>query len=55
MLLIVILTIVSGITGLLSGVIGAGPEVLIVPLLTYFGTTNQSNIELGRLYLCYYQ
>ena len=31
---VIALTIVSGITGLLSGVLGAGPEVLIVPLLS---------------------
>ena len=34
---IIALTIVSGITGLISGIIGAGPEVLIVPLLTFMG------------------
>jgi len=28
------ITVVSSITGLLSGILGAGPEVLIVPLLT---------------------
>ncbi len=44
---IVILTIVSGITGLLSGVIGAGPEVLIVPLLTYFGTMKSIKHRIG--------
>ena len=34
---VIALTIVSGITGLLSGVLGAGPEVLIVPLLSMLG------------------
>jgi uncharacterized membrane protein YfcA len=34
---ILALTLVSGITGLISGIIGAGPEVLIVPLLTFMG------------------
>ena len=44
---LVILTIVAGITGLLSGVIGAGPEVLIVPLLTYFGTMKSIKHRIG--------
>ena len=44
---LVILTIVAGITGLLSGVIGAGPEVLIVPLLTYFGTMKSFKHRIG--------
>ena len=37
-------TIISVITGLITGVIGAGPEVLIVPLLAMFnilGTTKE--------------
>ena len=34
---IIALTIISGITGLISGIIGAGPEVLIVPMLTFMG------------------
>ena len=32
----VILTLIGTITGLATGVIGAGPEVLIVPLLALF-------------------
>ena len=31
----IILTLIGTITGLATGVIGAGPEVLIVPLLAY--------------------
>ena len=34
---LIALTVVSGITGLLSGILGAGPEVLIVPMLTFIG------------------
>ena len=45
---LVILTIVAGITGLLSGVIGAGPgKILIVPLLTYFGTMKSFKHRIG--------
>lgn len=44
---IIILTIVSGITGLLSGILGAGPEVLIVPLLSLFGTMESIKHRIG--------
>ena len=42
-----LLTIVAGITGFLSGIIGAGPEVLIVPLLTYFGIMKSIKHRIG--------
>ena len=48
------LTIIGIITGLLTGVIGAGPEVLIVPLLAVFGYWVQPKRELEHHYLCYY-
>lgn len=41
------LTIISVITGLLTGVIGAGPEVLIVPLLAIFGLLNSTKKRIG--------
>ena len=44
---LVILTIVSGITGLLSGIIGAGPEVLIVPLLALFNLLDNTKKRIG--------
>ena len=31
------LTIIGLVTGLLAGIIGGGVEILIVPLLTFFG------------------
>ena len=31
------LTIIGVLTGLATGVVGAGPEILIVPLLAMFG------------------
>lgn len=43
----VIFTLVSGITGLLSGILGAGPEVLIVPLLTAFGSMKSIKHRIG--------
>ena len=45
--LVILTIIVAGITGLLSGIIGAGPEVLIVPLLTYFGTMKSIKHRIG--------
>jgi len=44
---VVALTIVSGITGLLSGVLGAGPEVLIVPLLSMLGIMSSIKHRIG--------
>ena len=41
------LTIIGIITGLLTGVIGAGPEVLIVPLLSYFNILNSTKHRIG--------
>ena len=41
------LTIISVITGLLTGVIGAGPEVLIVPLLAMFGLLSSTKKRIG--------
>lgn len=42
-----ILTLISGITGALSGIVGAGPEVLIVPLLTFFGVMKSIKHRIG--------
>jgi uncharacterized membrane protein YfcA len=44
---IFILTLISVITGLTTGVIGAGPEVLIVPLLSYFNILNSTKHRIG--------
>lgn len=44
---LLIITIVSAITGALSGILGAGPEVLIVPLLTMFGTMKTIKHRIG--------
>jgi uncharacterized protein len=41
------LTIISIITGLLTGVLGAGPEVLIVPLLAVFGLLSSTKKRIG--------
>ena len=41
------LTIIGIITGLLTGVIGAGPEVLIVPLLAMFGLLSSTKKRIG--------
>jgi uncharacterized membrane protein YfcA len=41
------LTLVSGLTGLLSGIIGAGPEVLIVPLLSIMGIMTSIKHRIG--------
>jgi hypothetical protein len=43
----VILTIIGTITGLATGVIGAGPEVLIVPLLAYFNVLDSTKKRIG--------
>jgi len=41
------LTIIGIISGLAAGVIGAGAEVLIVPLLTIFGLLNSLKMRIG--------
>jgi uncharacterized protein len=43
----VILTLIGTITGLATGVIGAGPEVLIVPLLAYFNVLDSTKKRIG--------
>jgi len=43
----VILTLIGTITGLATGVIGAGPEVLIVPLLAYFNVLESTKKRIG--------
>ena len=40
-------TIISVITGLITGVIGAGPEVLIVPLLAIFNILGSTKERIG--------
>ena len=42
-----ILTFIGTITGLVTGVIGAGPEVLIVPLLAYFNILDSTKKRIG--------
>ena len=44
---IFILTLISVITGLTTGIIGAGPEVLIVPLLSFFNILNSTKHRIG--------
>lgn len=44
---IFILTLISVLTGLTTGVIGAGPEVLIVPLLSFFNILNSTKHRIG--------
>ena len=39
------LTIIGALTGAATGVIGAGPEVLIVPLLAIFGLLQSTKKE----------
>ena len=34
------LTLIGIVTGLLGGILGGGVEILIVPLLTFFGLTD---------------
>ena len=41
------LTIIGLLTGLITGVIGAGPEVLIVPLLAIFGLLDNTKKRIG--------
>ena len=41
------LTIIGIISGLAAGIIGAGAEVLIVPLLTIFGLLNSLKMRIG--------
>jgi len=41
------LTVIGIISGLAAGVIGAGAEVLIVPLLTIFGLLNSLKMRIG--------
>lgn len=41
------LTIIGLLTGLITGVIGAGPEVLIVPLLALFGLLDNTKKRIG--------
>ena len=41
------LTIISLLTGLATGVIGAGPEVLIVPLLAIFNLLGSTKKRIG--------
>ena len=41
------LTIISVLTGLVTGVIGAGPEVLIVPLLAFFNILKSTKQRIG--------
>jgi uncharacterized protein len=41
------LTIIGIFTGLLTGIIGAGPEVLIVPLLAIFNILNNTKQRIG--------
>ena len=43
----IILTLIGTITGLATGVIGAGPEVLIVPLLAYFNVLDSTKKRIG--------
>ncbi len=43
----IILTLVGTISGLATGVIGAGPEVLIVPLLAYFNVLDSTKKRIG--------
>ena len=44
---IFILTLISVLTGLTTGIIGAGPEVLIVPLLSFFNILNSTKHRIG--------
>lgn len=44
---LVVITVIAGITGFLSGIVGAGPEVLIVPLLSYFGIMKSIKHRIG--------
>ena len=41
------LTIIGLLTGLVTGVVGAGPEVLIVPLLAIFGLLDNTKKRIG--------
>ena len=41
------LTVIGIISGLAAGIIGAGAEVLIVPLLTIFGLLNSLKMRIG--------
>ena len=41
------LTIIGILTGLVTGVIGAGPEVLIVPLLALFNLLDSTKKRIG--------
>ena len=41
------LTIIGALTGAATGVIGAGPEVLIVPLLAIFGLLESTKKRIG--------
>lgn len=41
------LTIIGALTGAATGVIGAGPEVLIVPLLAIFGLLQSTKKRIG--------
>ena len=44
---IVGLTIIGVLTGLATGVVGAGPEILIVPLLAMFGLLGSTKKRIG--------
>ena len=41
------LTIIGVLTGLATGVVGAGPEILIVPLLAMFGLLGSTKKRIG--------
>ena len=41
------LTIIGVLTGLATGVVGAGPEILIVPLLAMFGLLGSTKRRIG--------
>jgi uncharacterized protein len=47
MFYIISLTIIGMITGLVGGIVGGGSEILIVPLLTFFGLMNSMKERVG--------